>query len=161
MLETQSTQWHWYSSVSEHGERNKERWLYECNCCSIVQSCLTLWPHGLQHTRLPCPSLSPRVCSNSCPLSWWSHDPTRFHNHGCRSGKVCGWQPAGHTLSSVCEVCRGQRWALDLESESVVNIRWEATWQIGKSINLDYQKMRFQDFSFQESLSWVINSYLA
>ena len=26
-------------------------------------------PHGLQHTRLPCPSLSPRVCSNSSPLS--------------------------------------------------------------------------------------------
>ena len=29
--------------------------------------------HGLQHARLPCPSLSPRVCSNSCPLSWWCH----------------------------------------------------------------------------------------
>ena len=27
--------------------------------------------HGLQHTRLPCPSLSPRVCSDSYPLSWW------------------------------------------------------------------------------------------
>ena len=31
----------------------------------------SLWPHALQHTRLPCPSLSPRVCSNSCPLSQW------------------------------------------------------------------------------------------
>ena len=31
----------------------------------------SLWPHGLQHTRFPCPSLSPRVCSNSCPLSQW------------------------------------------------------------------------------------------
>ena len=30
-----------------------------------------LWPQGLQHTRLPCPSLSPIVCSNSCPLSQW------------------------------------------------------------------------------------------
>ena len=30
-------------------------------------------PHGLHHTRLPCPSLSPWVCSNSCPLSWWCH----------------------------------------------------------------------------------------
>ena len=28
---------------------------------------------GLQHARLPCPSLFPRVCSNSCPLSWWCH----------------------------------------------------------------------------------------
>ena len=33
----------------------------------------SLRPHGLQHTRLPCPSLSPRVCSNSCPLGWWCH----------------------------------------------------------------------------------------
>ena len=33
----------------------------------------SLWPHGLQHTGLPCPSLSPRVCSNSCPLKWWCY----------------------------------------------------------------------------------------
>ena len=32
-----------------------------------------LWPHGLQHTRFPCPSPSPRACSNSCPLSRWCH----------------------------------------------------------------------------------------
>ena len=31
----------------------------------------SLRPHGLRHTRLPCPSLSPGVCSNSCPLNWW------------------------------------------------------------------------------------------
>ena len=30
----------------------------------------SLWPHGLWP---PCPSPSPRVCSNSCPLSWWCH----------------------------------------------------------------------------------------
>ena len=29
----------------------------------------SLWPHGLKHTRLLCPPPSPRVCSNSCPLS--------------------------------------------------------------------------------------------
>ena len=40
---------------------------------SVTQSCPTLWPHGLQHTKLPCPSLYPRVCSNSGPLSWWCH----------------------------------------------------------------------------------------
>ena len=33
----------------------------------------SLWPHGLQHTRPPCPSPAPRVCSNSCPLSQWCH----------------------------------------------------------------------------------------
>ena len=31
----------------------------------------SLWSHGLQHTRLPCPSLYPSVYSNSCPLSQW------------------------------------------------------------------------------------------
>ena len=30
-------------------------------------------PHGLQHARIPCLSLSPRFCSNSCPLSQWCH----------------------------------------------------------------------------------------
>ena len=43
------------------------------NCRSVDQSYPTLQHHGLRHTRLPCPSLSPRVCSNSCPLSRWCH----------------------------------------------------------------------------------------
>ena len=38
---------------------------------SVVSN--SLWPHGLQHARFPCPSLSPRVCSNSYPLSQWCH----------------------------------------------------------------------------------------
>ena len=33
----------------------------------------SLWPHELQHKRLPCPSPTPRVYSNSCPLSQWCH----------------------------------------------------------------------------------------
>ena len=33
----------------------------------------SLWPHGLQRIRLPCPSPTPGACSNSCPLSWWCH----------------------------------------------------------------------------------------
>ena len=33
----------------------------------------SLWPYGLQHARLPCPSLTPRAYSNSCPLSLWCH----------------------------------------------------------------------------------------
>ena len=38
---------------------------------SVVSS--SLWPHGLQHTRLPCPYPTPGVYSNSCPLSQWCH----------------------------------------------------------------------------------------
>ena len=33
----------------------------------------SLWPHGPQHARLPCPSPTLGTCSNSCPLSWWCH----------------------------------------------------------------------------------------
>ena len=33
----------------------------------------SLWPHGLQHTRPPCPSPTPWACSNSCPSSRWCH----------------------------------------------------------------------------------------
>ena len=33
----------------------------------------SLWPHGMQHTRPPCPSPTPEVYSNSCPLSRWCH----------------------------------------------------------------------------------------
>ena len=34
---------------------------------------ISLRPHGLQHARPPCPSPTPRVYSNSCPLSQWCH----------------------------------------------------------------------------------------
>ena len=33
----------------------------------------SLWPHGLQHIRPPCPSPTPGVYPDSCPLSWWCH----------------------------------------------------------------------------------------
>ena len=39
----------------------------------MYKSFLTLRSHGLQHGRLPCLSLSPAVCSNSCSFSWWCH----------------------------------------------------------------------------------------
>ena len=39
--------------------------------CSVMSD--SLRPHGLQHARLPCPSPTPRVYSNSCPLSRWCH----------------------------------------------------------------------------------------
>ena len=39
--------------------------------CSVVSD--SLWPHGLQHARPPCPSPTPEVHSNSCPSSRWCH----------------------------------------------------------------------------------------
>ena len=50
-------EWVWFSSVQ------------------FIRSVLShsLWPHGLQHARPPCPSPTPRVYSNSCLSSWWCH----------------------------------------------------------------------------------------
>ena len=39
--------------------------------CSVMSN--SLWPHGLQHARLPCPSPICEVCLNPCQLSWWCH----------------------------------------------------------------------------------------
>ena len=61
---------------------NDRKWLYHITpgtlngfqpqfSCSVVSD--SLQPHGVQHTRPPCPSSPPRVYSNSCPLSWWCH----------------------------------------------------------------------------------------
>ena len=43
-------------------------WLFSCSVLSH-----SLRPHGLQHTRYPWPSPSPKACSDSCPLSRWCH----------------------------------------------------------------------------------------
>ena len=47
--------------------------LWVAQFSSVTQLCPILRPHGLQHARLPCPSPTPRDCSNSCLLSRWCH----------------------------------------------------------------------------------------
>ena len=47
------------------------RWQWSVQFSSVGSD--SLRPHGLQHTRLPCPSPTLRACSNSCPSSWWCH----------------------------------------------------------------------------------------
>ena len=49
-----------------------------CSSCSVAVVSNSLLPHGLQHARLACPSWFPRVCSDSCPLSWWCSLTTSF-----------------------------------------------------------------------------------
>ena len=69
--------WKKLPTLCEHYQQRRlephswARW----GCCSVACSVVSdsLWPHGLQNTRFPCPPLSPRVCSNSCPLSRWCH----------------------------------------------------------------------------------------
>ena len=63
-------------------------------CCSVTKLCLTLRPHGLGNARLPCPSSSPRVCSDSCPLSWYCH-PTISSSATCFSFRLQSFPASG------------------------------------------------------------------
>ena len=47
--------------------------LWNVQFSSVAQLCPTLRPHESQHARPPCPSQTPRIHPNPCPLSWWCH----------------------------------------------------------------------------------------
>ena len=87
-------------------------WLLQETCCCccfpVAKLCLTLWPHRLQHARLPCPSLSPRVCSNSCPLSGWCHPIIPFFVFPF-SSCLQSFPTSGSFLSSRLFTSDGQR----------------------------------------------------
>ena len=77
----------------------------------------SLRPHGQQHARLPCPSPTPRACSNSCPLNQWCH-PT--------------------ISSSVIPFSCLQSFpaAGSFPTESVLHIRWPKYWSFSFSISI-------------------------
>ena len=68
--------------------------------------CDSLWPHGLQHTRLSCPSPSPRACWNSCPLSRWCHPticrPLLLPSIFLASGSF-PWVSSSHQVAKILE----------------------------------------------------------
>ena len=73
-------------------------------------------PHGLQHSRLPCPSLSPRVCSDSLPLSRRSHP----------------------TISSPVDPFSSCPQSWSFSSESALCIRWPKYWRCSISPSNEY-----------------------
>ena len=97
-----------------------------CSCIHVSEGSVqfsrsvmpnSLWPHGLQHARLPCPSSTPRAYSNSCPSSQCCH-PTI-------SSSVVPFS----SLPSVFPSIR------DFSSESVLCIRWPKYWSFSFSIS--------------------------
>ena len=56
-----------------------------------------LWPHGLQHVRLPCPSPTPGACSNSCPSSRWCQSIGVSPSASVLSMNIQDWFPLGWT----------------------------------------------------------------
>ena len=75
----------------------------------------SLWPHGLQHARLPWSSPTPEACSNSCPSSQWRH-PTIS---SCRPLLLPSIFPSIKVFSK----------------ESVLHIRWPKYWSFSFSIS--------------------------
>ena len=70
--------WFQFSSVTQScltlcNLMDRKAWWASLQFSLVTHSWLTLQPHGQQHARLPCPSPTPRACSNSCPLSRWCH----------------------------------------------------------------------------------------
>ena len=83
---------------------------------SSVQFSRSLRPHGLQHTRPPCPSPTPGVYSNSCPLSQWCH-PTISSCHPLL------------LLPSIFPRIRV------FSNESALRIRWPNDWSFSFNIS--------------------------
>ena len=90
---------------------------------SVAQSCLTLQPHGLQHTRPPCPSPTPGVYWNSCPLIQWCH-PTLSYSVVSFSSHLQSFPASGKD---------GKSWVFS--NESVLHIRWPKYWSFSFNIS--------------------------
>ena len=75
----------------------------------------SLWSHGLWYARPPCPSPTPRACSNSCPLSRWCH-PTISSSVVPFSSHLQSFPASG-------------------SFESVLHIRWPKYWSLSFSIS--------------------------
>ena len=76
----------------------------------------SLWPQGMQHARLPCPSLTPRAYSNSCLLSCWYIEPSH--------PLLCPSAPAFNLFQHQCPF----KWVS-------LHIRWSKFWSFSFSIS--------------------------
>ena len=109
-------------------------------CGSVTKSCPTLCDRlGLRHSCFPCPLLSLRICSNSCPLSQWCY----LTSHPLLS-------PSLISLSSIKV----------FSSELTLCIRWPKYWSFIISPSSEYSGLisfrieRFDLLRVQETLNW-------
>ena len=110
-------------------------WFMPVQFNSVTQSCPTLCDPGrLQHARPPCPSTTPGVCSNSCPLSWWCH-PTMSSSVIPFSSRLQSFPASGAFPMSQFFALGGQ--------------------SIGVSASISVLPMNIQDWS---PLGWTVGS---
>ena len=105
-----------------HGSQRVGHDWSDLACTSVqfsTRSCLTV-THGLQHARLPCPSPTPRACSNSCPSNQWCH-PTI-------SSSVIPFSSCLQIFSSIRVFSK----------ESVLCIKWPKYWSFSFNPSNEY-----------------------
>ena len=114
----------------------------------------SLWPHGLQHVRPPCPSPSPGVCQSSCPLHQWCYQNILPLSHSSPSAfslsqhqGLFQWAGCSHQVTKVLELRHQSFWRVfrvdlrlvwspgcprDSQKSSPApqfeNINWSALW---------------------------------
>ena len=101
-----------------------DEWI-KCGC--LVTQCDSLRPHGLEHTRFHCPSLSPGVYSKSCPLSQWCQ-PT------ISSSRPLLLLPSIFPSMTI------------LSNELALHIRWPKYWSFSFSISSPTEYSGFNFF---------------
>ena len=128
-----------------------------------VQSCPTLWPHELQHARPPCPSPTPGVCSNSCPMCRWCYS-TISSSVTCFSSCPQSFPASGSFLMSWLFTSGDQSFGVSASTSVLpVNIQgWFPLGLTGLMISLQFKELsrvfsrttvqKHQFFSAQPSL---------
>ena len=107
----------------------------------VAQLCPTLWPHGPQHARPPCPSPTPGVYPNSRPSSWWCH-PTI-------SSSVV---PFSLLPSIFCSI-------RVFSNQSVLRIMWPKYWSFSLNISPSNEHSGLLSIQFSIGIELAFNLY--
>ena len=122
--------------------------------CSVMSD--SLRPHGLQHTRPPCPSPTPRVHPNSCALSMWCH-PTISSSVVPFSAHLQSFPASGSSQMSQLFTSGGQCWSFSFNirppNEYSVLISFRMGW-LGLLAAQGTLKNLLQHHSSKASILW-------
>ena len=114
--------------------------------CSVMSDSLQF--HGLQHSRPPCPSPTPGVYSNPCPLSQWCH-PTISSSVVPLSSCLQSFPVSGSFQMSQFPLLLGLLAKIkcsNCSNESVLHIRWPKDWSFSFSISLSNEYSELLSF---------------
>ena len=124
------------------------------------------WSHGLQYTRLPCPSLTPRVYLDSCPLSRWYH-PTISSSvisfSSCLQSFLASWSfPMSQFFTSGGQSIRASASALPMNIQGLFPLEWTGLIYLqSKGLSRIFSNTTVQKHQFfGAQLSLWSNSYI-